>query len=488
MVYTKRLNLFVVGILLGIFSAKFFPVSLFLVIASSFLLLLVSFSKRRLFGLFFLSLGVVVGMARSAPIIDGYSKLSSDVGQKVEFDATVITDPVYHKSGQLEYNANNLRYRGKNVNAVVRIRSFTNALKRGDRIRVKGKLRDGFAYWQASLYFANVKVLSSDASNLSKVRAKFIANIYSVLPDPEASLGLGFLIGVRSLLPSSLNNQLTITGLTHIVAVSGYNLTILADVSRRFFYRFSRFQAMAVTFALLLLFVSVTGVSPSIVRAVVVSVLSIGTWYYGRTISAWTLLLFSSSLSAFYEPSFAWSNIGWYLSLAAFFGVLVIAPLLQAKLSKNKKPNLLLSVFFETTSAQLFTLPIIMLVFGKVSLIALLANIIVLPLIPLAMLLTFMLGASVFISNVISSIIIIPTYLVLRFITNIIRILSSFNWSLLEVSVTKYQMIGQYILLLILWLVLRRAKQSDIIEIDSTDDKILGGNQNYVGTFKMGKN
>ena len=111
MVYTKRLNLFVVGILLGIFSAKFFPVSLFLVIASSFLLLLVSFSKRRLFGLFFLSLGVVVGMARSAPIIDGYSKLSSDVGQKVEFDATVITDPVYHKSGQLEYNANNLRDR-----------------------------------------------------------------------------------------------------------------------------------------------------------------------------------------------------------------------------------------------------------------------------------------------------------------------------------------------------------------------------------------
>ncbi len=457
------LHFVVLGCLMGVYLARYWSVELVSVGMLLLFVFLVSIKLPRIIPLAFLLVGVGLGVMRSYPILEGYGHLEAGIGQKVEIVATVITDPVYHNSGQFELNANHLRYQNRDIDATIRVRAFTNDIKRGDRILVRGKLRGGFASWQASVYYAEVDILSRDTSIINTGRSQFIANSYSAMPDPEASLGIGFLMGIRALLPAELEDQLAITGLTHIVAVSGYNLTILANTAQRLFSRFSRYQTVVLTGLLLASFVSVTGLSPSILRAVVVSGLSLGAWYYGRRISPWTLLLYSSSLSAMLQPAYAWFNIGWYLSLTAFFGVLVLAPLIQRRIMAEREPGLVGQIMIETTSAQLCTMPIIMLVFGQVSLIALVANVLVLPLIPLSMLTTFFTGLAYFINLQVATLFAFPSYIILQFITSVIGILSRLSWSLVEVNISIWQMAAMYGLVMVAYLALRKKHKERLV-------------------------
>ena len=88
-----------------------------------------------------------------------------------------------------------------------------------------------------------------------------------------------------------------------------------------------------------------------------------------------TLLLFAASLTVLLNPSYAWGNIGWQLSFAAFGGVMIVAPLLGAYFFGQQRLPTVVQIFFETLSAQLATLPIILYVFGKFSAVAVLSNI-----------------------------------------------------------------------------------------------------------------
>jgi competence protein ComEC len=265
-------------------------------------------------------------------------------------------------------------------------------------------------------------------------------------------------MGIRTLLPDELDEQLSVTGLTHIVAVSGYNLTILASVSRRIFEKRSRFMAVAATTLLLVGFIALIGISPSVLRAVIVSGLSLGAWYYGRQLGPWRLLLYSSAVSAFIQPQYVWSSIGWYLSLAAFFGVLVIAPAVKKKLYGEREPRLIMQILIETTAAQFATAPIIMFIFGEVSIISLLANALVLPLIPIAMLTTFVGGLATSLPTIISWPVIQLSYIILQYITSVISILSELSWALVDLQISAIQMSILYASLAVSYLGLRKQR------------------------------
>ena len=148
-----------------------------------------------------------------------------------------------------------------------------------------------------------------------------------VVKEPQASLGIGFLTGQRSTLPDSLDEQLRIVGLTHIVVASGYNLTILVRFARRLFVRYSKYWATVSASVMICGFVLVTGFSPSMSRAALVTGLSLAAWYYGRKIHPLVLLLFAAAITVLINPSFLWGDIGWALSFTAFAGVMLLAPL-----------------------------------------------------------------------------------------------------------------------------------------------------------------
>ena len=268
------------------------------------------------------------------------------------------------------------------------------AVNRGDVVRVSGKLYPTRGNNIASISFAKLQVLESRPSVLDNFRRRFAAGLQTALPEPLAPFGLGLLLGQRTTLPGDVSQQLLVVGLTHIIAVSGYNLTIMVDAARRGLARRSKFQTAAACLLLLGTFLLLAGNSPSIIRASIISLLSIGAWYYGRVLKPMVLLLLAGAVTVFVNPLYLWGNVSWYLSFLAFFGVIVLAPPITRGLFGERAPPMLVKMLIESLVAELMTLPYVLHIFGQMSFVALPANLLIAAVVPLAMLLCAVAGAA----------------------------------------------------------------------------------------------
>ncbi len=258
-----------------------------------------------------------------------------------------------------------------------------------------------------------------------KVRDKFADSVKKVIPEPQSSLAVGFLVGQHSNLPNDLEKQLKIVGLTHIIVASGYNLTILVVFARRLLLRFSKFMATFFASTMIFGFIAITGLSPSMTRAGLVSALSLAAWYYGRKIHPLVLLPFAAAITVAYNPGYVWGDIGWYLSFASFAGVLIFAPLAHRFIWKDKKPGVIREIFIATFCAQLATLPIIIFTFGHYSVYALISNLLVLPLIPIVMVLTFCAGITGLFLPGLATLFGFPAAIILRYMTSVISFIAN---------------------------------------------------------------
>lgn len=403
------------------------------------------------------ALGLNIGLWRGGNVWQQLQQYKPLQDQAVVLQGQVVNDAAYTERGQLEFQIDNITTLtdGTYLPGTVRVRAMgVNSVRRGDIVEVSGKLREGFGSRQGFVSFAKTEVVARDNSVLERVRSEYFAGVYSSLPEPQASLGLGFLVGTRTLLPESLTLWLSVTGLTHIVAVSGYNLTILVRLTRRIFAKRSIYLATLASLGLIAGFVLVTGFSPSITRAMVVSGLAITCWYFGRTIRPAVILLAAAAITSLINPLYIWFDLGWYLSFAAFIGVLMLAPLIQKRYFKQK-PKIIGQIMLETTSAQLLTLPIIAVIFGEISLISLLANLIILPLIPLAMLTTFVAGLAGMILPSLAGWLAWPANLVLTFMTEMIQLLAQVPWALQPTDMNWLQLSTIYAAIIVVMIILR---------------------------------
>lgn len=409
------------------------------------LLLILCLKKRPLALIAVVVVGFILGLWRGSDVASTMLDYSQFIDRKVSVQGKVSVDPSYDDKGRLDMRLNDVTINGTSLPGTVRVRTFAPVQPhRGDTIRAEGKLYEGFGNYQAAIYYGDVTPLTQNGDWVDGLRRQFAAVVYTNMPDPQASLGLGFLVGLKSVLPDTLDAQLKVLGLTHIVVASGYNLTVLVRLSRRLLEKQSRYQTIAVSAFLITGFVAVTGFSPSMSRAALVTGLALAAWYYGRRIHPVVLLLFAAAITAAVNPIFLWSDIGWWLSFLAFAGVMLLAPLLQRRLFGEQKPKLIGQVVLETLSAQLLTLPLILFVFGDFSVLALLANVLIVPLIPLAMLLTFIGGLAGLIVPAVAPYIALPATGLLSFMTEIIRLLSQIEWASVPFGITLPVMLGCY--------------------------------------------
>jgi competence protein ComEC len=323
-------------------------------------------------------------------------------------------------------------------------------IKRGDVVTIKAKLEKGFGNIPASAYRATViRVERPYPGDIGRrVRDKFADGIRRAIPDPEASLGIGYLVGQRSSLPDSLDEQIKTVGLTHAVVASGYNLTILVAFACKLFAKKSKYLAAVSGGLMIFSFMLITGFSPSMSRAGLVSALSLVAWFYGRKIHPLVLLPFAAAITVLIRPAYIWGDLGWYLSFSAFIGVIVLAPLLQHYFwGDNKKPHIMRQLFVDTVSAQAATLPIILFAFHQYSQYALPANLLVLPLVPLAMMLTFVAGIAGLLTPGIATFIGMPANFVLSYMIKTISYIANLPNAKNEIVFMLPTMVGTYIIL-----------------------------------------
>jgi competence protein ComEC len=414
-------------------------------ILASILLLQKNIKFARLLSLTLITFLAFVSASNFKLSLSGYEDL---YGQTVGLTGTVQDDAAYNQYGDYEFNLSKLHFAedGEYLQGRIRIRTKQNvAVYRGDKIYVEGKLKDTLGSRTGSISYAKIEVLESNPSTLENIRLKFFSLVYSSLPEPHASLGIGFLAGVRSSMTKEFQDQLSLVGLTHIVAVSGYNLTVLVLAIGKIGKRLGKFQRLIISLSLLAVFLLITGFAPSIVRASVVCVISLFCTFFGRKINPLNLILISAALTAGFNPTYLWEDIGWWLSFLAFFGVLILAPAITNKIYKEKEPGLISSIIIESFSAQVLTAPLIAHIFGTFSIISLIANVLVIPLIPLVMFLVFIVGAVGIITPDLSLILGTLPKIILTPIIWIIENLSEVSWASTQLKLSQSGMLLVYV-------------------------------------------
>jgi len=415
-------------------------------------------SKNLAYLLIAMFFGLGLGLWRGGQFMQNVYQIRSLTEKKVTIEATATADAVYSSRSQIEFTANNIKLiepDERPLSGSFKISGFgAPIVYRGDRVRVSGKLFPMRGSNQGRIAYAQLEVISTGGSRINNFTRKFNAGMQSALPEPTASFGLGLLIGQRSTLPAEITAALTAVGLVHIVAVSGYNLTIIVRGVGRLKLG-SKYQKLIISLALIVGFVLVTGFSASIVRAALVSALSLWAWYYGRQVKPLVLISFAAAVTGLWNPFYIWGDLGWYLSFLAFFGVLVIAPLITGRLFR-KPPKLLTMVLIETLAAELMTLPLILMTFSQLSIIALVANVLVVPLVPLAMLLAAVAGLFGAFVPQIAGWFALPARLLLTYMLDIVHMLSSIPAVLIHRSISVFYMIALYVVVLAVIIVLYR--------------------------------
>jgi competence protein ComEC len=334
-------------------------------------------------------LGLALGSNKGADIkqqLHGYDVLYD---QKVALQVTANEDAVYGKNGQFKFVAKQITNleTGEQLPGQLGVSGIgLKAVYQGDVLLVQGKLRKGIGSYQGFMNFAQLELIRHQPSLIIELRRQFGAGMLSALPEPLASFSMGLLIGQRASLPEDVKDDLQKVGLTHIIAVSGANLTIMLEASRRLLAKRSKRLATFLSLGLMLVFVMMTGGSASIVRAGFVSALTVAAAYYGRRTRPLLIISMVAAITAYINPIYIWSDASWYLSFLAFFGVLMVSPLFQSRMPKIFETNILLAILLESLCAEIMSLPYILFTFGQMSYVGLLANVLVVSFIPYAML------------------------------------------------------------------------------------------------------
>ncbi|HSM34214.1 MAG TPA: ComEC/Rec2 family competence protein [Anaerolineae bacterium] len=227
-------------------------------------------------------------------------------------------------------------------------------------------------------------------AGIERVRWGIDSALSRAVPEPEAGLASGILIGLRERVSRAVADDFTTTGLTHVVAISGWNIALVAGIATALLRALglSRRVRSAIVIVAIVAYTVLAGAEASVIRAAVMGGVVIVARESGRPsgavaalgLACWGLLLV--------EPRMI-DDIGLQLSLAATAGLLALGGQAEAavgRLFRGRAPRWLQETLGVSLAAQLATLPLILLHFGRLSLISPLANLAVAPIVPLAML------------------------------------------------------------------------------------------------------
>lgn len=264
-------------------------------------------------------------------------------------------------------------------------------------------LAQGVSY---TMPFAEVEILEREQGNflLAKIFAfknVFMEKVESLIPEPQAGLSEGLLLGVKRALGADLEGVFRKTGIIHIVVLSGYNIMLVVIFIRYILGSMlgRRFGSL-VSLLGVALFAIMVGLSATVLRASIMAGLLILLGFTGRiylvlrglTLAGFIMLLINPYLLAF--------DVGFQLSFLATLGLILVAPTLIERFSfvpshvyVNVREYLV-----ATLATQLFVLPLLLYQIGEFSIVAVLVNVLVLAMVPVSMLLTFITGMVAFVS------------------------------------------------------------------------------------------
>ena len=386
-----------VGIVVGmilvlVFRINFFVSPIWIGLAAG-LMIFIYFQPKLVFIAMALVAGMMLAFFRGAGELMGESYIRQFYGQTVIVSGVIDGDPETD-DGSTKFKLKDLKFGENETRGSLYISEYKNEkLARGDKVVLNGKLSDGFGTYAGYMYKPEIKKWERPEPGdwVLNVRNWFAERIERLVPEPQVNLGLSYLLGMKAGLPEDLDENLRTVGLVHIVVASGAHLAILVEIARKIFGKLSRFSGLLFSVLFVIFFMAMVGWTPSIMRAGIMTILSLVAWYVGRKFEPWRIILIVAAGTLMASPMFI-INLGWLLSFASFAGIMVLGPQLSKFFYGAKKPGFVAETVITTMAATLMTLPIILYYYGTISLVSVVANLLILPTLPYAMGLIFLTG------------------------------------------------------------------------------------------------
>jgi len=339
----------------------------------------------------------------------------SYVGQEVTLHGVIIDEPDTRENGQkLTIKATADGEKTKILASV----GLGEDYKYGDEINFTSKLekpenfitdqgkefdyvnylrKDGIFY---VMNYAEIEVVSRGNGNFVKnvlftVKEKFLEKMNFVIDSPENLLMGGLILGEKSNFSEALRQSFVNTGTVHIVALSGYNVTIVAEWFMKLFAQIpfvSKNLGIGMGILAILLFILMTGASSTAIRAGVMATLALVARATGRDYDVARALVLAAVFMIIINPLVLVYDVSFQLSFIATVAVIFFTPKIEKYFLWVPKKFQLRDILSVTSAAYIFVFPFILYKMGNFSLVALPANILVLPFIPFTMLLGFATG------------------------------------------------------------------------------------------------
>lgn len=468
-------NLYVYSVLSGFFFGvlmrSFFDFGVAFALFILFLGLLVSIfgyieSSRHVViatGLMLIALtGGYIRMHSATPL---QSPLLTHVGTEVVLEGVVTDDPDRRNRTQ-----HILLETADGENVLVRT-DVHRTISYGDTLRIIGTLEipenfegdtgrvfnyQGFLAKddiRARIAFPEVDVIEQRGGNvlyrtLFAIKHQYLDALARTIPEPGAALAGGITVGDKQALGGELQDDFRKTGLIHIVVLSGYNVTIIIVFFTFLFALFPRNTQYVLAAIGIVLFTLLVGASATVVRAAIMGIIAAIALISGRTYDIARALLIAGFLMLLWNPYLLAFDPSFQLSFIATLGLIFGTPLLVPYLSRVPEAFHFREITAATIATQIAVIPALIYMMGEVSLVALPVNILVLPVVPLAMLFVFIAGALGMFATVLSLPFAWLAHGLLLYVLEIVDVFASVRFASMTVPEIPIWLIGAMYLIL----------------------------------------
>ncbi len=404
--------------------------------------------------------------------------LGSFVGKTVQVGGIIVGEPDSRESyTNVVLEARSVLYDNsrdvldKPVRILVRVPQYPE-LRYGDEVVLSGKVsrpknfapkdgmrafdyrtflaKDGIYY---QMYFPKVLVTTDGKGNfiyekLFSFKEVLIQNITRMIPDPEAALGGGILLGVKQSLGTDLLQKFRDTGVAHIVVLSGYNIAVVAiAVAAAVAFLPFTFRVVASVVGIVL-FAMMVGGGATVVRATIMVLVVILARAAGRENDSLRALVLAGGLMVAVNPMILLHDVSFQLSFAATLALIVLYPIIEKHFLFVKQKTLR-AILVATIAAQIFVLPLLLYHMGTISLVSIVANFFVLPVVPLGMLAVVLVATLAWVP-MLGSALAFVSYAILTYIIFAVELFSKVPFAALhDISFPLWMLVVSYTLLAI---------------------------------------
>lgn len=309
-----------------------------------------------------------------------------------------------------------------------------------------------------------------------RLKKLFLDGITASLPSPNSGYVSGLLLGTKSALSKNWQQAFATVSLSHVLAVSGYNITIIAQTLMLVLLAWlPRKRAFWLSFGLIIVFTIITGATASVLRAATMGVLLLLGQVIGRIYNPRNAITFAAAVMLFFNPLLLRYDIGFQLSFLATLGIFYLTPLWQKALARIPDPAKspsgdhgagwlagFYSILSTTLGAQLAVLPVILFNFNIFSFASLPANLLVLPFVPITMFFGFWAGVLGGWFNILARVFGLVAWLLSSYQLWVVKVFSVWQAGVFNITLSALGLALIYLLgIALVWYLWRRYKIAD---------------------------